>query len=63
MQQVAINIFLIMFNFVAEEEMLNQDTILIMIGVGMGVVLFLILLYCLQQHRNANSEQQREYTL
>ncbi|KAL8590521.1 hypothetical protein ACOMHN_010957 [Nucella lapillus] len=41
-----------------EEEMLNQDTILIMIGVGMGVVLFLILLYCLQQRRSASAEQQ-----
>ncbi|XP_076470911.1 uncharacterized protein LOC143300851 [Babylonia areolata] len=40
-----------------EEEMLNQDTILIMIGVGMGVVLFLIILYCLQQRRSAGTDQ------
>ena len=38
--------------------MLNQDTILIMIGVGMGVILFLIMLYCLQQRRSANTNQQ-----
>ena len=42
----------------AEEEMLNQDTILIMVGVGMGVVLFLVMLYCLQQRRSANTNQQ-----
>ena len=38
--------------------MLNQDTILIMVGVGMGVVLFLVMLYCLQQRRSANTNQQ-----
>ncbi|KAK7114065.1 uncharacterized protein [Littorina saxatilis] len=41
-----------------EEEMMNQDTVLIMIGVGMGVVLFLIMLYCLQQRHNTGTERQ-----
>lgn len=41
-----------------EEERMSQDTILIMIGVGMGVVLFLIVLYCLQQRRNEADNMQ-----
>lgn len=41
-----------------QEETMNQDTILIMVGVGVGVVLFLVLLYCLQQRRNAHADQQ-----
>ncbi|XP_025115611.1 uncharacterized protein LOC112576945 [Pomacea canaliculata] len=40
-----------------EEEIMSQDSILIMIGVGMGVVIFLIMLYCLQQRRNANTSE------
>ncbi|ESO89759.1 hypothetical protein LOTGIDRAFT_234148 [Lottia gigantea] len=32
-----------------EEQILNQNTILIMIVIGMAVVIFLIILYCFQQ--------------
>ena len=55
--------FSCVFSLTAEEEMMNQDTILIMIGVGMGVVLFLIMLYCLQQRRNADPNQQGQYEI
>lgn len=46
-----------------EEEMMSQDTILIMIGVGMAVVLFLIVLYCLQQRRSTLDNPQPVDTL
>lgn len=35
----------------AEEQLINQNTILIMIVVGIAVVVFVVILYCLQQRR------------
>lgn len=41
----------------AEEKLMNQNTILIMIVVGLAVVVFLVILYCFQQRqRRANRE-------
>ena len=37
---------------------MNQDTILIMVGVGMAVIFFLIILYCLQQRKAQNDQPQ-----
>ncbi|KAK3576387.1 hypothetical protein CHS0354_018934 [Potamilus streckersoni] len=34
-----------------EEELMNQNTILIMIVVGLAVIIFLIILYCFQQRK------------
>lgn len=40
-----------------EEQLMNQNTILIMIVVGLAVVVFLVILYCFQQRqRRANRE-------
>ena len=37
----------------AEEQLMNQNTILIMIVVGLAVVIFLIVLYCFQQRNRS----------
>ncbi|KAL3860400.1 hypothetical protein ACJMK2_010525 [Sinanodonta woodiana] len=34
-----------------EEELMNQNTILIMIVVGLAIIIFLIILYCFQQRK------------
>lgn len=41
--------------FTAEEQLMNQNTILIMIVVGLAVVIFLIVLYCFQQRNRSPS--------
>ena len=43
------------FWFSAEEQMMNQNTILIMVVVGLAVVVFLIILYCFQQRQRQHS--------
>ena len=40
--------------FTAEEQMMNQNTILIMVVVGLAVVVFLVILYCFQQRQRRN---------
>ncbi|KAL8593017.1 hypothetical protein ACOMHN_017947 [Nucella lapillus] len=40
-----------------EEELLSQETILVMIGIAMAVFLLLIFLYCIQQHRHNTDTQ------
>ena len=45
----------IYFWFSAEEQMMNQNTILIMVVVGLAVVVFLIILYCFQQRQRQHN--------
>ncbi|XP_076449211.1 uncharacterized protein LOC143285695 [Babylonia areolata] len=40
-----------------EEELLSQETILVMIGVAMAIFLLLIFLYCIQQRRSSSEQQ------
>ncbi|XP_046565056.1 uncharacterized protein LOC124273791 [Haliotis rubra] len=42
-----------------DEQIMNQNTILIMIVVGMAVVIFLIILYCFQQRQRGNGRSGR----
>ncbi|XP_071092397.1 uncharacterized protein [Haliotis cracherodii] len=42
-----------------DEQIMNQNTILIMIVVGMAVVIFLIILYCFQQRQRGNGRTGR----
>ncbi|XP_033755407.1 uncharacterized protein LOC117338245 [Pecten maximus] len=45
-----------------EEQLMNQNTILIMIVVGLAVVIFLIVLYCFQQRQREGNRRPGSFT-
>ncbi|XP_069111922.1 uncharacterized protein [Argopecten irradians] len=45
-----------------EEQLMNQNTILIMIVVGLAVVIFLIVLYCFQQRQRVGTRRNGSFT-
>ena len=45
----------VFFLISAEEQLMNQNTILIMVVVGLAVVVFLVILYCFQQRQRRHN--------